>query len=67
VLIFADIDECVVNTDDCDANATCHNSEGSYTCTCTSGYTGNGHTCSGISQLPKACTLYLLNPILVNS
>ena len=59
VLIFADMDECTNNIDDCHLNATCYNNDGSYKCTCNSGYTGNGRTCSGISQFTKAYTLYI--------
>ena len=29
-----DIDECAVNRDDCHANATCTDVEGSFTCAC---------------------------------
>ncbi len=41
----ADIDECLLNTDNCDANATCANTAGSFSCTCNAGYAGNGVTC----------------------
>ena len=42
-----DIDECKENTDDCDVNADCNNTPGSFTCTCKDGYTGNGRKCKG--------------------
>jgi cysteine-rich repeat protein len=42
----ADIDECTKGTDDCDANAACANSIGSFTCTCNNGYKGSGKTCT---------------------
>ena len=32
---------------DCHGNATCIDSEGSYTCMCKDGYTGNGTFCAG--------------------
>ena len=47
----ADIDECAVGLDSCDANAGCTNTDGSYECTCNSGYTGSGLSCSGNSHI----------------
>jgi len=44
----ADIDECATGTDNCDPDATCTNVQGSFTCSCNSGYDGDGQTCSGI-------------------
>ena len=46
----SDIDECALEEDDCDRNAFCNNTEGSYTCKCNAGYMGEGRngTCSGI-------------------
>ena len=43
-----DIDECTTNTDNCDINATCTNTVGNFTCTCNTGYTGNGLSCTGL-------------------
>lgn len=40
-----DIDECTLNTDNCDTNATCSNTMGSFTCACNAGYNGNGVMC----------------------
>ena len=42
-----DIDECDMETDSCDVNAECTNTDGSYTCSCLAGYSGDGMTCSG--------------------
>ena len=42
-----DIDECAQEMDDCHHLAICVNTEGSYTCICMSGYTGNGTYCTG--------------------
>ena len=44
-LCNTDVNECA--TSPCDANAACANTAGSYTCTCNSGYTGNGTSCTG--------------------
>ena len=41
------MDECKYDISDCDVNANCTNTYGSYNCTCKVGYTGDGHSCSG--------------------
>ena len=46
ILWTADVDECAGNTDICHHNATCNNTEGSYTCSCNTGYTGSGLSCT---------------------
>ena len=43
---FVDTDQCLT-VSPCHANATCDNTEGSYTCTCNSGYYGDGVSCNG--------------------
>jgi len=45
-----DDDECTLNTDTCDANATCANTAGSYNCTCDTGYSGDGFNCTDIDE-----------------
>ena len=53
------IDECATLADDCHADATCTDTEGSWTCDCDPGYTGTGTECedvlecSGIGQRTK--------------
>ena len=42
----SDVDECDNGTDSCHSHASCHNTQGSYTCSCNTGYTGNGSSCS---------------------
>ena len=42
-----DDDECINKTNICDTNAKCNNTDGSYTCTCNSGYYGNGTLFTG--------------------
>ena len=44
--ICTDNDECSLGTDNCDANATCTNTAGSFTCACNSGYSGDGTSCT---------------------
>ena len=44
---FADTDECLI-VSHCHVNATCNNTEGSFTCTCDSGYFGDGVSCNGM-------------------
>ena len=46
-IIFADLEECATNTHNCDVNADCVNTVGSYSCKCRAGYTGDGQTCNG--------------------
>ena len=43
--MLRDIDECA--NDVCDANASCANTKGSYSCRCNSGFTGDGKKCDG--------------------
>ena len=47
---LSDINECTTNVHTCDANAVCNNTQGSYNCTCSPGYTGNGTSCNGYYQ-----------------
>ena len=47
LMYFLDVDECTLDTDTCDPNAVCTNNDGSYTCECKDGYSGDGFTCEG--------------------
>ena len=44
---FLDINECYGENDNCHKQATCSNKEGSFSCTCNHGYSGNGVNGSG--------------------
>ncbi len=46
-IFSSDIDECALGTAECDPNADCVNTIGSYNCTCRDGYFGNGSLCMG--------------------
>ena len=46
-----DVDECDINLHGCDGKATCSDTDGSYTCTCNDGYTGDGFTCQSKSLI----------------
>ena len=49
VLCPTDINECDDGTASCDVNAQCINTDGSYNCSCSSGYSGDGMTsCTGM-------------------
>ena len=44
-----DVDECAMaSTNDCNANAECVNTVGSFRCNCKPGFTGDGKDCTGI-------------------
>ncbi|CAH3187437.1 unnamed protein product, partial [Porites lobata] len=47
ITFLSDINECTTNVHKCDANAFCNNTDGSYNCTCSPGFTGNGTACTG--------------------
>lgn len=45
--LFLDFNECTAYAFTCDVNAACQNTVGSFACSCTTGYTGDGQTCNG--------------------
>ena len=60
---LTDINECSLNTDNCDANAACADTEGSFTCSCREGYNGDGITCTGIqSNTLHSVALRIVSP-----
>ena len=47
-IVYVDVNECTSNdTNNCDKNARCTNTEGSYSCRCVTGYVGDGTNCTG--------------------
>ena len=45
-----DVDECAENSDNCDANASCTNSAGTFSCACNDGYSGDGVSCADLNE-----------------
>ena len=58
ITFLSDINECTTNVHKCAANAFCNNTDGSYNCTCSPGFTGNGTECTGMSLRPILAKLY---------
>ena len=58
-LVTPDIDECSADSSPCDGNADCTNSDGSYSCTCKQGFTGDGTTCDGRSKVCFLSCVYV--------
>ncbi len=48
VFFSKDVDECQDQTHNCDVNAQCNNTLGSFNCVCLQGYSGDGVNCSGL-------------------
>ena len=48
IIFMSDIDECALGTDNCDANAECTDTDGSFNCTCNPGFEGDGVNCTGM-------------------
>ncbi|WP_434041805.1 MULTISPECIES: LamG-like jellyroll fold domain-containing protein [Sorangium] len=49
-----DVNECALGTDNCDANAACTNTPGSFTCACNAGYEGDGVTCTNSDECAES-------------
>ena len=47
IIFISDIDECLMDTDNCDENAACANVIGNFECSCNDGYSGDGVSCIG--------------------
>ena len=54
----SDINECVTKSHSCHADAVCHNTNGTYNCTCKTGFVGNGKTCTGKYLINKLTSVF---------
>jgi len=52
--VCLDVNECEGQSHGCHAQASCINSRGSYSCTCQSGYTGDGKSCADVDECQAA-------------
>lgn len=53
IMLYADINEC--DTIGCDSNAVCVDTQGSFTCVCNGGFSGNGFSCQGRYEYTNHC------------
>ena len=61
-----DINECELDSlNDCDGNADCVDTIGSYNCSCISGYEGNGFNCTGYTYFLVTWCIWSRNSIFV--
>jgi hypothetical protein len=51
LILNLDIDECTIGADNCNFNAYCNNTLGSYTCECKKDFTGDGVNCDGKEEM----------------
>ena len=54
-----DIDECETNPHKCHEEAACNNTHGSYLCTCTPGFIGDGKNCTGTINSLKSLQIHV--------
>jgi len=56
IATFNDIDECTVDSDNCDVNATCTDEQPGFSCECNPGFEGDGVICTEIDDCdPNPC------------
>ena len=68
--MLLDVNECSGGSNPCDPNAMCTNTDGSFTCACMDGFTGDGDSCAGEKLSFKHIHVHILYPsmqILMNA
>lgn len=59
LILSTDISECSSSTShDCDEYATCLEIPGGFTCECHSGFSGDGHSCTGKISISSRCEIF---------
>ena len=54
---ITDVDECSNGSSNCSGNERCVNTDGSFTCVCSDGYTRVNGSCAGTHSFLITCTL----------
>ncbi|MDN0705613.1 hypothetical protein FCX65_25555 [Escherichia coli] len=55
LVIFPDINECEIGAHNCDRHAVCTNTAGSFKCSCSPGWIGDGIKCTGGLENSSNC------------
>lgn len=61
--VSSDVDECATDTHNCSWGADCFNNKGSFACSCSSGFSGDGFYCVGRCTLTLYHKLAYLSPM----
>ena len=64
MIVFTDVDECLLGTHSCSAYAVCSNTKGSYNCRCKANYTGDGQKCTRLGE--NRLIALMLHPCSLN-
>ena len=62
-----DYNECSENMHNCDPNADCINTAGSYICRCRTGFTGNGNACTDVDECSTGIHTCHQNAVCTNT
>ena len=64
ILFHPDINECELDSlNDCDENANCTDTIGSYNCSCKTGYEGDGFNCTGYTTMCGVLLCFFFNKL----